>query len=83
MELIADFKKKYPRYWSVWLNVGAALLSILELLGNFGTILPSLQDSVPPGTFVALSIAFTLAGLVARAIKQSSLNPEPEEESRA
>ncbi len=83
MELITDFKKKYPRYWSVWLNVGAALLSVLELMGQFDAILPSFQDSVPPGTFVALSIVFTLAGLVARAIKQSSLNPEPEEEGRA
>jgi hypothetical protein len=76
MQLIDDFKTKYPRYWSVWLNFGAGLLSVLELCDRFGLLLPAFEGAVPPGTYVALSIGLTLAGLFARAIKQSSLNPE-------
>lgn len=78
MELIDDFKKRYPRYWSVWLNSAAAVLALLELLEQIGAALPALQGQLPAGTFAALSFAFTIAGLIARALKQSKLVPVKE-----
>ena len=78
MQLIDDFKTKYPRYWSVWLNFGAGLLQVLALLEALGMLLPSLQGAVPVWFYVTMSILCTLAGLIARAIKQSGLNPEVE-----
>lgn len=74
--LIDDFKTKYPRYWSVWCTIAAVLLSALELLDRLNMMLPLLEDVVPPGTYVGLAIAFKLASLIARAIKQSSLAPD-------
>jgi hypothetical protein len=78
MQLIDDFRANYPRYWSVWCHFAAGLLATLGLMEQLGiSFLPLLQNSLPPVVFIALSILCTLAGLVARGIKQSSLNPDP------
>ena len=76
MTLIDDFKTKYPKYWSVWCHVAAAVLGVLGLLDQVGVLIPLFQDKLSPAMFFGLSILCTLAGLVARAIKQSNLNPE-------
>jgi predicted Na+-dependent transporter len=73
--LIDDFKTKYPKYWSVWCNVAAGILSVFGLLDYFGVMLPLFETRLSPAVYVGLSIICTLAGLFARAIKQSSLNP--------
>jgi hypothetical protein len=83
MQLIDDLKTKYPRYWSVWCHVAAALLGVLGLADQLGVVLPLFQDKLSPVMFFGLSILCTLAGLVARAIKQSSLNPEESNASAA
>lgn len=83
MQLIDDFKRKYPKYWSVWLHFAAGLLSALEILDRLGLVLPLLDGMVPPGTFVALSLLFTVAGLIARALKQSGLVDEAPQEPSA
>lgn len=75
MQLIDDFKTKYPKYWSVWCGVASVVLSLLELLSTFGTALPVLDGVLPKGTFIAAAVFFNLCGLVARALKQSNLNP--------
>jgi hypothetical protein len=84
MTLIDDFKTKYPKYWSVWCSAAAVLLSVLELLDLLGMLMPAFENVLPTGSFVAGSIFFTLCGMVARAIKQSNLNPvDPTEVSDA
>lgn len=76
MELIDDFKRQYPRYWSVWLGFISAVLSFLEVMNALGVAVPAFEGLLPPGSYAALSAASALAGLIARAIKQSGLNEE-------
>lgn len=83
MMLIDDFKTKYPRYWSVWCNVAAGLISVLGLLDFFGVLLPLFETRLSPALYVGATFICTLAGLVARAIKQSPLNPTDTEAANA
>lgn len=71
IELIDDFAEKYPKLWSVRFNVLAGIASIFEAINAIGGyVLPALQGSVPLGTFAVIAALFTVAGLVARGIKQ-------------
>lgn len=73
-ELIDDFKKRFPKYWSVWLAFLSMLSSVLEVVNAFGVVLPAFEATLPPGTFSMLSAVFAVCGIVARAIKQKSLS---------
>lgn len=71
MTLIDDFKTKFPKLWSVRLNVLSVLLQICEVFNTFGPIfVPSLEPLVHPGIFAIIGILLGCSSLIARAIKQ-------------
>lgn len=70
MELIADWKKKALKLWSIRLGLVAALLSGVEV------ILPLFADAVPRGVFAVASFATTVAAMIARLVAQPKLHEE-------
>lgn len=70
MELIANWKKKALRMWSIRLGLGAALLSGVEV------ILPLFADAFPRGLFAVASFATTVAAMVARLVAQPELHKD-------
>lgn len=68
MELIPDFKQKFPKLWSVRLGVVAAVLSGLE------TILPLFETAIPRGVFAGLSFIAVVAAVIARGVAQKDIN---------
>jgi Kef-type K+ transport system membrane component KefB len=79
MELIDDFKTKFPKLWSVRAQVVALLMSSLEMINLFGNlVLPFFETKLPPGLFLGLAVAANVAGIVLRGIKQ--VWPEVENE---
>ena len=73
MMLIDDWKRKYPKFWSVWFGASSVVLSGLEVVNALGYILPAMESRFAPGTFAVLSAVAALAGIIARAIKQEGL----------
>jgi hypothetical protein len=69
---IEDWKKKFPRLWSVRLALLSALLSAVEFA--FQTAIPILEGLVSPGTFALLSMFAALAAAVARIVQQKAIH---------
>lgn len=67
MTLIEDWKKKFPKLWSVRLAILSAVLGVLEMT------LPMFQTLIPPLTFGILSVVTGIAAAVARLIAQPKL----------
>jgi hypothetical protein len=74
MQLIDD-AADYFKFWSTRLHLAALIFGALEVLSQLSDILPQLQGLLPAKTFVVLSGICTVAGLVARVLKQNNLGP--------
>lgn len=74
MNLIADWRRKFPKLWSVRFALLAAVLSGVEVA------LPLFQDFIPRGPFAVLSLVAAVAAAVARIVAQPALTdgqPKP------
>lgn len=66
--LIPNFRRTFPRLWSVRLGIIAGLFSGAEV------VLPLLDTALPKGLFAALSFVAAVGGVIARAIQQKALH---------
>jgi hypothetical protein len=64
MNLIDDWKAKFPALWSVRFALLSAFFGVAEM------VLPQLQSFIPPLWFAGLSVVTALAAAVSRIIAQ-------------
>jgi uncharacterized membrane protein len=70
MDLIEDWKRKFPKLWSVRLALLAAVLSTVEV------ILPMFQEFIPRGPFAIVAAVVAIGAAVARVVAQPSLHDD-------
>lgn len=83
MQLIPDFKTKYPKYWSVWCSVAGIMLNVFAVLEYAGMLLPIFETRLPPLPFFIASIVCAFAAALSRALKQPGLAPTEAEAADA
>ena len=67
MKLTDNWRGILRKAWSIWLMVLAGVLSAVEV------VLPLFADSIPRGTFAALSGVTVAAAFVARLVAQQDI----------
>ena len=76
---LIDDAQNFLKFWSTRFNLIALALLMLDILVQFGTILPFLDGMIPKWLLLTLSVVSLIAGLISRVLVQNNLRtPIPE-----